>query len=72
MTANELGGRVNHDVRPMLDGPDQVGGAEGVVDDQRQAVVVGNFGNGVRTGGQRERCHAALQGRKTLKILSTL
>ena len=50
MTADELGGGVHHDVRAVLDGPDQVGGAEGVVDDQRQAVLVGNGGYGIDVG----------------------
>ena len=31
----------------MLNGPDQIGGAEGVVNDQRQAVAVGDFRDGV-------------------------
>ena len=31
----------------VLNGADQVRGAEGVVDDQRQAVLVGNGGNGI-------------------------
>ena len=47
MSADELGGRVYHDVGSVLDGADQVGGAEGVVDDQRQAVAVGYRGHGV-------------------------
>ena len=34
----------------MLDGADQVRGAEGVVDDQRQAVLVRDGGNGVDVG----------------------
>ena len=50
MTADKLGGGVNHNVRAVLDGPDQVGGAEGVVDDQGQAMLVGNGGDGVNVG----------------------
>ena len=50
MAADELGGRVDHDVCAVLDGADQVRGAEGVVDDQRQAVLVGNGGNGINVG----------------------
>ena len=38
------------DARAVLDGPDQVGGAEGVVDDQGQAMLVGNGGDGVNIG----------------------
>ena len=50
VTAQELGGRVDHDVGPVLDGPDQVGGAEGVVDDQGQTVAVGDLRQGVDVG----------------------
>ena len=50
MAADELGGGVDHDVRAVLDGTDQVGRAEGVVDDQGQAVFVGNFSDGVDVG----------------------
>ena len=50
VAADELGGRVDNDVRAVLNGADQVRGAEGVVDDQRQAVLVGNLGNGVNVG----------------------
>ena len=35
------------DVRAVLNGPDEVGGAEGVVDHQGQAAAVGDGGNGV-------------------------
>ena len=50
VAADELGGGVDHDVRAVLDGPDQIGGAEGVVDDQGQAVLVGNGRDGVDVG----------------------
>ena len=50
VAADELGGGVHHDVSAVLDGADQVRGAEGVVDDQRQAVLVGNGGNGINVG----------------------
>ena len=50
VTADELGGGVNHNVGAVLDGPDQVGGAEGVVDDQGQTVLVGDGGDGVNVG----------------------
>ena len=50
VAADELGGRVDHDVCAVLDGADQVRGAEGVVDDQRQAVLVGNGGDGINVG----------------------
>ena len=42
VAADELGGGVDHDVRAVLDGADQIGRAEGVVDHQRQAVLVGD------------------------------
>ena len=47
MSADEFGGGMDHDVRPVLDGPDKIGCAEGVVNDQRQAVGVGDLGNGI-------------------------
>ena len=50
VAADELGGGVDHDVCAVLDGPDQIGGAEGVVDDQGQAVLVGDGGDGVDVG----------------------
>ena len=40
MAADELGSGVDDDVSAMLDGTDQVRGAEGIIDDQRQAVLV--------------------------------
>ena len=50
VAADELGGGVDDDVSAVLQGPDQVGGAEGVVDDQGQAVLVGDGGDGVNVG----------------------
>ena len=50
MAADELGGGVDHDVCAVLDGTDQVRGAEGVINDQRQAVLVGDGCNGVDVG----------------------
>ena len=59
MAAQELGGGVDYDIRTVLDGADQVRCAKGVVDDQRQAVLVsdgcdsidiGNIGVGVAQG----------------------
>ncbi len=47
MAADELGGRLNHDVRAMFQRTEQVRGGEGVVDDHRQMVLVGDFGNGL-------------------------
>ena len=50
MAADEFGGGVDYDVRTVLNGPDEIGGAEGVVDDQRQAVLVGDGGDGINVG----------------------
>ena len=41
---------MDNDVGTMLDRADQVGRAEGVVDDKRNAVLVGDSGNGVNVG----------------------
>ena len=41
MTADELGGGVDHDVGAPLQRPAEVGGGEGVVDDQRQLMLAG-------------------------------
>ena len=40
MAADELGGGMNNDICAVLNGTDQVWGAEGIIDDQRQAVLV--------------------------------
>lgn len=50
MAADELGGGMNHDVRTVPDGTKQIGRCKGVVDDQRQTVLVGDFGDGVNIG----------------------
>ena len=44
VAAEELGGGVDHDVGAPLDGPHQRRRGAGVVDDQRQAVLVGDGG----------------------------
>ena len=38
---------MHHDVRAVLNGADEIGRAEGVVDHERQAMPVSNFGDGV-------------------------
>ena len=43
MAAEELGGGVDDDVGTVFDGPDEVRGAEGVVDDERDAVRMGQL-----------------------------
>ena len=50
MTADKLGSGVDHNIRPVLNGPDEIGCAESIVNDQGQAVGVGDFGNGVNVG----------------------
>ena len=50
VAADELGGGVDYHVGAVLNGPDEIGGAEGVVDDQRQAVPVGERCDGVDVG----------------------
>ena len=50
VAADELGGRVEYDVRSVLDGPDQIGCAEGVVDCQRDAMGMSDGRDGVDVG----------------------
>ena len=50
MSADELGGGVDDDIRAVLNGADEVGGAEGVVDHQGQAVPVGDDRHSVEVG----------------------
>ena len=47
MAAQVLGGGVNHHVRAVLDGAQQVRGGYGVVQDQGHAVFVRNLGDGL-------------------------
>ena len=42
MAADKLGGRMHHHVGTVFDGANQVGRTEGVVDDQRDLVLVGD------------------------------
>ena len=46
--AQELRGGVDHKVRAVFDGADQIGGAEGVVHHQRETVPVGQLRKGVQ------------------------
>ena len=46
VTADELRRRVDNDVGPVLDGAQQIGRREGAVDDQGDAVGVGDGSNG--------------------------
>ena len=50
VAAQELCRGVNHDVRAVLDGADEVGGAEGVIHHQGDAVLVRQLGQGVDVG----------------------
>ena len=45
MTAQELSGRVHHNVGTVLKRPDLVRGTECVVDDQGESVAVGHSGH---------------------------
>ena len=40
VAAQELGGRVDHDIGAMRNGTDEIGRAEGVVDDQGQTCLL--------------------------------
>ena len=44
VTADKLGGGMDHDIRAVFDGTDQIGGTKGVVNDQRNLMSVGNGG----------------------------
>lgn len=51
VTTNPLGGRVDDDISTVLDGADEVtAGAEGVVDNHGDTVLVGNVGNLLEVG----------------------
>ncbi len=45
MAAKELGQRMDHDVRAMLDRADQIRRGERVIDDQRNAGLAGHGGD---------------------------
>ena len=45
MPGQKLGGGMNDDVGPPLDGAAQIGGGQGIVDDQRNPGIVGHFGH---------------------------
>ena len=47
MAADELGGGMQHDIRTMLNGPDQIGRAKGVVDHKGNLMGVGDRRDGV-------------------------
>ena len=47
MSAQPLGEGVDDDVRTMIDGTLQIRGAEGGIHDQRQPMIVRNFGDGL-------------------------
>ena len=50
VAANELGCGVDDDVGTMLQRTEQIRGAEGVIDDNRQTVLLGDLGDGVDVG----------------------
>ena len=47
MAADKLSGRMDNDIRTMLDGPDEIRRAEGIVNHQRKAVLMSDFRNGI-------------------------
>ena len=50
MAADKLGRGVDDNVGAVLQRTEQIRGAEGVIDDNRQAMFLGNLGNGVDVG----------------------
>ena len=50
MAADKLGRRVNDDVGAVLQRTEQIRGAEGVIDDDRKAMLLGDLGDGVDVG----------------------
>src|SRR3712207_7713840 len=50
VAADELGGAVYHDVGTMLNGANKIRSAEGIVDDERQLMAVGNVRPFVNVG----------------------
>ena len=50
VAADELGCGVDNDVGAMLQRTEQIRGAESVVDDNRQTVLLGDLGDGVDVG----------------------
>ena len=50
MTADELSGRVNHDVGSVLDRADEIWSAEGVVNDDNGVVAMSYLGYFVYIG----------------------
>ena len=50
MTADELSGRVNHDVSSVFDRADEIWSAEGVVDNQWDVVAMSNLSQLVDIG----------------------
>ncbi len=45
MAAEEFRQRMQYDIRAMFQRPQQIGACHGVVDDERQAVTMGDIGN---------------------------
>ncbi len=50
MTANELGRRVNYNIRTIFNRPDQIRSCKGIIDYQRNPVSMGNTGNPLNIG----------------------
>ena len=47
MPTHEFGERMHHDVRAMLERLAQIRCGQGIIDDQGNAGLLGNFGNGI-------------------------
>ena len=50
VSSDELGGRVHHNIRAVLNGTDQVRRSKGIVDHQGNAAAMGNISDGADIG----------------------
>jgi hypothetical protein len=51
VTADPFGGRFHHDIGPLFDRATEIAAAaEGIIDDQGNAVLVGDMGQGGKIG----------------------
>ena len=73
VASDELGGRVDYDIRPVLERTDRIGRAEGVVDHQRDTVTVGDLRDrvdvrdiGIRIAERLDEDHLRLLGNRLL------
>ena len=47
MSAQELGRRMDYDISAVFNGADQIRSTEGIIDDKRQAVLMGELRDGI-------------------------